>query len=89
MATQPTVPNFTPGQRIPMSYEDFLRLVDEDAHAEWVDGAAIIFMPPSARHQALIGFLHTLIAIYIDLFDLRSGIRGPNRDACTPRWLGA
>lgn len=70
MATQPTISNFTPGERIPMSYEDFLRLVDEDAHAEWVDGEAIIFMPPSDRHQVLVFWLARVIVEYAEFFDL-------------------
>ncbi|HEY8599381.1 MAG TPA: Uma2 family endonuclease [Thermomicrobiales bacterium] len=70
MATQPTIPHFPRGERIPMSYEDFLRLVDEDAHAEWVDGEAIIFMPPSDRHQVLVFWLARVIASYAEFFDL-------------------
>ena len=77
MATQPTVPTLTRGQRIPMSYEDFLRLVDEDAHAEWVDGEVIIFMPPSARHQILAFWLSRVIATYADFFDLGMVLPAP------------
>ncbi len=74
---QQTILPFPRGERIPMSYEDFLRLVDEDAHAEWVDEEVIIFMPPSVRHQALSGFLYSLIALYSDLFDLGTLLPAP------------
>ena len=77
MATQTTIPKFPRGQRIPMSYEDFLNLIDEDAHAEWVDGEAIIFLPPSARHQAILGWLGCTVALYADLFDLGMVLPAP------------
>jgi hypothetical protein len=31
-------------RRLRMSYEQFLNEVDEDIHAEWVDGEAIIYV---------------------------------------------
>lgn len=37
-------------QRLRMSYEEFLAWADEDVHAEWVDGEAIVFMPPKDIH---------------------------------------
>ncbi|MCL4863823.1 MAG: hypothetical protein KJZ93_30735, partial [Caldilineaceae bacterium] len=36
--------------RLRMSYEEFVAKIDESKHAEWVDGEAIIFMPPTMRH---------------------------------------
>ncbi len=55
---------------IKMSYEEFATSVDEDAHAEWVDGEVIFFMPPKDIHQELVGFLYRLIAQFADFFQL-------------------
>jgi Uma2 family endonuclease len=57
-------------QRFTMSYEDFLAYVDEDAHAEWVNGEVTIFMPPNDRHQAVAGFIYTMLVLFVDLFKL-------------------
>ncbi len=68
---QPTVaPPTHEERRLPMTYEEFLACVDEDAHAEWVNGEAIIFMPPKRIHQRIVRFLSRLVSEYIDLFDL-------------------
>lgn len=60
----------TSEQRLKMSYEEFLAWVDEDTHAEWVDGEVIIFIPPLDRHQALVGFLHILMSLFVNLHNL-------------------
>ncbi|NJK79250.1 MAG: Uma2 family endonuclease [Chloroflexaceae bacterium] len=57
----------TTEQRIKMSYTEFLAYVDEDAHAEWVDGEALIFMPPKTRHQLLVNFFQRILAQYAEL----------------------
>jgi Uma2 family endonuclease len=56
--------------RLKMSYEEFLEWADEDIHAEWVDGEVIIHMTAKPIHQATLGFLHTLLVLFVDLFDL-------------------
>ncbi len=56
--------------RLEMSYEEFLQWADEDTHAEWVDGEVIIHMPPKDIHQATLGFLHRLLGLFVDLFNL-------------------
>ena len=40
--------------RLPMTYEEYLTKVDENKHAEWVDGEAIIFRSKSFRRRASI-----------------------------------
>ncbi|NJN65536.1 MAG: Uma2 family endonuclease [Chloroflexaceae bacterium] len=57
-------------QRFRMSYEEFLAWSDEDTHAEWVNGEVMVFMPPVERHQAVAGFLYSLISLFTDWFDL-------------------
>ena len=40
-----------------MDYEAFLDWLDEDTHAEWVDGQVILMSPASREHQTVAGFL--------------------------------
>jgi Uma2 family endonuclease len=70
MATQRVIPALTPGQRVPMSYEEFLTYGDDTTHAEWVNGEVIVFMPASFRHQELQAWLLRVMAFFVDLFDL-------------------
>ncbi len=67
---QRTTTSPTGEHRLAMSYEDYLAWADEDTHAEWVDGEVIVFMPPTDRHQDIIGFLDTLLRLFTELFDL-------------------
>src|SRR3954449_11367652 len=57
-------------QTITMSYEDFRIQIEDGAHAEWINGEAIVFMPPNVKHQSVAGLLYWLIVGFIDLFDL-------------------
>lgn len=57
-------------KRLKMSYEEFLAWSGEDTHAEWVNGEVIAFMPPKDRHQAIVGFLHILLSLFANLFNL-------------------
>ena len=59
-------------QRLRLSYAEFAARVDESAHAEWVDGEAIVFRSPKERHQALSNLLSTLITLFAEW--LRLGI---------------
>ncbi len=70
--------------RLPMSYEEFLAWVDEDAHAEWVDGEVIVFMPPKDRHQDIAGFLYTLLKLFADFFRLGKVRPAPFEMKLTP-----
>ncbi len=56
--------------RLRMSYDEFLTLIDEDAHAEWVDGEVIVFMPPKTKHERLSRFLYLLFGFYVEHFRL-------------------
>ncbi len=49
-----------------MSYDEFLAAFDETVQAEWVDGEAIIFMPPTTLHQRVVGFLFNLLSFYAE-----------------------
>jgi Uma2 family endonuclease len=57
-------------QRIPMSYEEFQAFINEDTHAEWVNGEAIIFMAASPLHQRFVRFLLTLLGTFVSFSKL-------------------
>ena len=63
--------------RLKMSYEEFLALPNDGRQMEWVDGEAIIFMPPNVRHQLLSGFLFFLLNGFAGLFNLGRVIAAP------------
>jgi Uma2 family endonuclease len=48
-----------------LSYEDYLRTIDESMHTEWVDGEATIFMPPTERHQRLHAFMLGILLMFV------------------------
>jgi len=47
-----------------LSFEEFLKWLDEDTWAEWVDGGIVMLSPASKRHQDIRGFLEALLTIY-------------------------
>lgn len=55
---------------IPMSYQRYLTAFDEDVHAEWVEGEAIIFMSAATRHQIVVSYLIQLLRSYVEYFRL-------------------
>ena len=77
-------------QRFQMSYDEYLAWVGEDIHAEWVNGEAIIQIPPKQPHQRIVAFLLQLIGLFIELshagrilpapFEMRATPDGPARE---------
>ena len=55
-----------------MTYEEFLDWIDDETHAEWVDGEVIFMSPVSSKHQDIGGFLMPLIRHFAEAHD--SGI---------------
>ena len=55
---------------VKMTYEEFLEWLDEDTHAEWVNGEAIFMTPISIEYQNLGRFLLSLISHFADLHQL-------------------
>lgn len=76
MISQPAVitptaaPQIQEQRKLRMTYEEFLQWADEDVHAEWVDGAVTVQMPPKDPHQTLVAFLHHVIGFFVRIFDL-------------------
>ena len=65
--------DFPPDQKTlaaKMTYDEFLEWLDEDTHAEWVNGEVIFMMPISIEHQNLGRFLLSLISHFVDLHRL-------------------
>lgn len=71
--------------RIPMSYEDYLNEFDEDVHAEWVQGEAIIFMSAATRHQIIVTYLVKLLGNYIEFFKLGELLSAPYEMKVSPQ----
>ncbi len=79
------------GEPIPLrlSYEEFLDWLDEDKHAEWVDGEVIMHSPVSLRHTKVGRFLinvtlnfvedNDLGEIAYDPFQMKTGPNLPSR----------
>ena len=71
-------------QRIRMSYAEFLTQIDEHTHAEWVNGEAIIFMPPTTGHQDFVRFLSGLLSAFVGFFKLGKVFFAPLEMKPTP-----
>ncbi len=67
---EPAKPAPTEKERLRMTYEEFMAWADEDVHAEWVDGEVIVHLPPKDRHQNIVGFLYTILRLFVDFFKL-------------------
>jgi Uma2 family endonuclease len=74
---QPATAPTAQGQRLRMSYEEFLAWADEDVHAEWVDGEVIVQMPPKRPHQRVVAFLLQIMGPFIQLFQLGELLPAP------------
>jgi len=72
------------GQRLPMSYEEYLAWADEDMHAEWVNGEVIVQMPPQPRHQQVVAFLLQLLGLFIQLVQSGRLLPAPLEMRATP-----
>ncbi len=64
-------------RRLPMTYEQWLDWAGESTQSEWVDGEAIVFMPPKTVHALVAAFLVNLIGTYADLFEYGIVIPAP------------
>ena len=53
-----------------ITYEEYLNLAGDAQITEWVDGEVIIHMPPKHIHQITLGFLHQLLSLFVNLFNL-------------------
>jgi len=74
--TELTMPALAPPRqrdevrRHPATYADYLAWPDESAIVEWKDGEIIEYMPPTDRHQDVIGSIFNLISDLVRLQEL-------------------
>lgn len=64
-------------QRISLSDEEFQQQFTEGAHAEWVEGEAIVFMPPTTRHQRIVHYLMLLLGTFLQAFRIGEVLAAP------------
>lgn len=64
-------------ERRAMSYEEYVEFAGETRIVEWVDGEAIVYMPPLYEHQVIVSFLNNLLRVFNDLFHLGTVIVAP------------
>lgn len=64
-------------RRIAMSYQDWLNWEGSDRQSEWVDGEAIVFMPPTIPHADVAGFVYILLFHFARFFDLGRVMQAP------------
>jgi Uma2 family endonuclease len=75
-----------------ISFEDFLATLDEDTHAEWVDGQVVPMSPVSERHDEVVGFIYAILRgfvrrrkiagrVFHDSFQMKLG---PSRSSRVP-----
>ena len=53
-----------------MTYEQFLRTIPDDVHAEWIDGEVVPMTPVSRDHNELSVFLLVLLCHYVEAQNL-------------------
>ena len=63
--------------RLVMTYDEWRTQISESRQSEWVDGEAIVFMPPSRKHQDVTTFLAALLRNFADHFQLGKVIAAP------------
>src|SRR6266540_2413810 len=49
-----------------ITYEQFLQELDEQVHAEWVDGEVVLMSPIGAEHQEIGRFLLIIVSLYVE-----------------------
>jgi len=76
MQTQDVTMTLQP-ERLRMTYEDYLEWASEDVHAEWVDGEAVIEMPPGTLHQDVVTFLIALLRFFVQFYRLGVVLTAP------------
>lgn len=60
-----------------MSYDDYLRQVDESVHAEWVDGEVTIVVSPTIRHQDIATLLAALLRFFLSFTSQGTALGAP------------
>ncbi len=77
--TSGLIPSQTSADAVPlrMTYEEFLDWLDEDKHAEWVNGEIIMHSPVSYLHNNVGAFFIRILGFYVEEHDLGAVIYEP------------
>ena len=54
----------------PITVDEFLKLFDEDAQAELIDGTVVFDMAARFDHEMIFGFLYSLMRSYVERYNL-------------------
>lgn len=60
-----------------MTYDQYLQLIDQNIHAEWVKGKVTIFTAPTTSHQMMLMFFSSLLNDFVGFFNLGVVIMAP------------
>jgi len=63
--------------KLRMSLQEFLEWADEGVWAEWEDGEVIFLSPSSFGHQKIVGFLATLLHLFLEERDMGEVLTAP------------
>jgi Uma2 family endonuclease len=63
--------------RVAMSYEDYQQQFLDNHFVEWVDGEAIVFALPTLHHQQILGYLVSLISLFLSIYPSGECLMGP------------
>jgi len=74
---KPKSPEQLKPEKLRMSLQDFLEWTDEDVWAEWEDGEVIVISPANYRHQEIVGFLATLLHLFLEEQDIGMVLTAP------------
>jgi Uma2 family endonuclease len=69
-----TIPGTTSRQW--MTEDEFVASFGEDIKAEWIDGEVIVMSPASTRHVDLVGFLNSILRMFVVKHNL-GAVYGP------------
>lgn len=53
-----------------IAFDEYLEMDVEGAYLEWIDGKVIGFMPNNLEHQQIMGFLMTVVGLFVETHDL-------------------
>ena len=65
-APPPLLANGRPAPAERMTYEQFLEWLDDETHAEWVDGWVVPMSPIGGLHDQLVAFLRALMRLFLE-----------------------
>ena len=77
LKTKPEIAEQSKPAKLRMSLQEFLEWADEDVWAEWEDGEVIFLSPASFGHQKIVGFLATLLHLFLEERDIGEVLTAP------------